>query len=129
MSQRLIVHIDDDDDDCQLLKEAIEASNAYVLKQYSNGQEGLQYLEQVKVCGIIPSLIILDINMPVMDGREVVKRIKQDEVLKTVSTIVFTTSGGISDYEFCKTYKVPMLVKPFTVKEFDGIVQQILQLA
>jgi CheY-like chemotaxis protein len=129
MTPKFVLHIDDDDDDRQHLKEVIESSNAYQLMQQTDGRKGLNFLEQAKSLGDLPSLIILDMNMPGVDGRDVLKKIKEDEVLNKIPVIVFTTSNGVNDRIFCKKYGVPMLVKPFTMKEFDVTVQKILEYA
>jgi CheY-like chemotaxis protein len=126
MSPKLILHIDDDDDDLQILREAIETNEAFLLKQYSNGKDGLRFLEQAKVLGDVPCLIILDMNMPVMNGKDVVLQIKNDKVLSHVSVIIFTTTTGFSDLEFCRKHAVSVIVKPFTINEFDVVVKKIL---
>lgn len=126
MPPKLILHIDDDDDDLAFMKDAIEQVDGYLLKQYSNGKEGLKFLEQAKAFGDVPWLIILDMNMPMMNGIEVVKKIKEDEVLNKVSVVVFTTSDGLVEHDFCKKHAVPMFVKPFCLKDFNRVVQKIL---
>jgi len=126
MPTKLILHIDDDDDDLELMKDAIQSIDGLLLKQCSSGKEGLRFLEQAKTFGDLPCLIVLDMNMPVMDGMYLVKKIKADEVLSNVPVIVFTTSDGISDHEFCKKYAVPMFVKPYALKDFKSVVQKIL---
>jgi CheY-like chemotaxis protein len=126
MSLKIILHIDDDDDDLQLIKEAIEQEDTYAIKQFSNGKEGLKYLEQAKALDTIPVLIILDMNMPVLNGKEMVKRIKEDEVIRRIPLIIFTSSAKFADQEFCKKYAVPLFVKPFMMKDFKGLVQEML---
>jgi len=127
MSPKLVLHIDDDDDDLELMKDAIQSIDGFLLKQCSSGKEGLRFLEQAKTFGDLPCLIILDMNMPEMDGMYLVKKIKADEVLSKVPVIVFTTSNGLADHEFCKKHSVPMFVKPYALKDFNGVVQNILK--
>jgi len=129
MSPKLILHIDDDDDDLQILREAIETNEAFLLKQYSNGKDGLLFLEEAKVLGNVPCLIILDMNMRVMNGKDVVLQIKNDTALSHVTVIIFTTTTGFSDLEFCRKHAVTVLVKPYTINEYDMIVQKILTYA
>ncbi|HZI02321.1 MAG TPA: response regulator [Flavisolibacter sp.] len=129
MSPKLILHIDDDDDDLQILREAIETNEAFLLKQYSNGKDGLLFLEEAKVLGNVPCLIILDMNMRVMNGKDVVLQIKNDTALSHVTVIIFTTTTGFSDLEFCRKHAVTVLVKPYTINEYDVIVQKILTYA
>ncbi|HZH00929.1 MAG TPA: response regulator [Flavisolibacter sp.] len=129
MSPKLILHIDDDDDDLQILREAIETNESFLLKQYSNGKDGLLFLEEAKVLGNVPCLIILDMNMRVMNGKDVVLQIKNDTALSHVTVIIFTTTTGFSDLEFCRKHAVTVLVKPYTINEYDVIVQKILTYA
>lgn len=63
-----------------------------------------------------PSLIMLDLNLPGTDGREVLRELKQDPTLKTIPVVVFTTSSDPKDIETCYRYGVnSYLVKPMDV--------------
>lgn len=75
-------------------------------------------------CG--PILILLDLNLPKMDGREVLARIKQDESLKIIPTVILTTSGAEAD--IVKSYHLQAncyLIKPVQLEAFESLVKSI----
>lgn len=100
-----ILLVDDDLDDCFLITEAMaEAQINHPLKILHNGKELVDYL-QGHVLDVdiepesLPGLILLDLNMPVMDGRKALWKIKQDQRLKKLPIVIFTTSNSPVDIE------------------------------
>ncbi|MEM7717003.1 MAG: response regulator [Cyanobacteria bacterium P01_A01_bin.68] len=74
-----------------------------------------------------PSIILLDLNLPGTDGREVLEQIKQDERLKTIPVIVFTTSSNPKDIETCYRFGVnSYILKPMNVKKSKEVMQSIV---
>ncbi|HEX8313567.1 MAG TPA: response regulator [Flavisolibacter sp.] len=91
-----IVIVDDDADDREIIRDAFE--NTMEEQEYvfiENGDRLLEYLQQQN--DAIPSLIMLDLNMPGKDGRETLKDIKTDKRFQHIPTIVFTTSSSHRD--------------------------------
>jgi CheY-like chemotaxis protein len=73
-----------------------------------------------------PDLILLDLNLPKMDGREVLSHIKSDESLKTIPTIILTTSTAEED--ILRSYQLQAncyLSKPVQLDEFEAVVKSI----
>ena len=73
-----------------------------------------------------PDLILLDLNLPKMDGREVLSHIKADDALKTIPTIILTTSNAASD--ITQSYQLHAncyLNKPVQLEEFESLVKSI----
>jgi chemotaxis family two-component system response regulator Rcp1 len=73
-----------------------------------------------------PDFILLDLNIPKMDGREVLAQIKNDDSLKTIPTIILTTSEAESD--IVKSYELQAncyLSKPVQLDEFENVVRSI----
>lgn len=63
-----------------------------------------------------PAIILLDLNLPGTDGREVLAQIKQDDALKTIPVVVFTTSSNPKDIEACYRYGVSgYILKPINI--------------
>lgn len=92
-----IVIADDDADDREIIRDAFAASLEdcdYVFLE--NGERLLHHLESTAQSGL-PSLIMLDLNMPGKDGRELVKIIKADKRFHNIPVIVFTTSSSHRD--------------------------------
>jgi chemotaxis family two-component system response regulator Rcp1 len=73
-----------------------------------------------------PDLILLDLNLPKMDGREVLAQIKADDSLKTIPTVILTTSEAEAD--ILKSYQLQAncyLSKPVQLDAFEGLVKSI----
>ena len=73
-----------------------------------------------------PDLVLLDLNLPKMDGREVLAHIKQDDRLKTIPTVILTTSGAEAD--IATSYQLHAncyLRKPVQLDEFEALVKSI----
>src|SRR5215203_1052077 len=102
-----VLCIDDDQDDLLFMKEAI-SGHASGLKMIgvSDGQEALAYLEKAKAADKLPCLIIMDINMPKMDGKKTIPHLKNDPVLSAIPLVVFTTSSNQTDQIFFDKYSV-----------------------
>jgi len=73
-----------------------------------------------------PDIILLDLNLPKMDGREVLAHIKEDASLKTIPTVILTTSE--SEADIVKSYQLHAncyLSKPVQLDSFEGLVKSI----
>ncbi len=125
--QAVILMADDDEDDFLLVKNAFQENGFRVdLRFAADGNELLSYLHH---CGKktefslppCPDLILLDLNMPKMDGRQALKRIKSDPKLRDIPIVVLTTSKEEEDIRYCYDLGAcSFLVKP---KSFDELVQ------
>jgi CheY-like chemotaxis protein len=125
--QRSILYIDDDDDDRMMVKDAINLiDDKLILIESANAQEGLGYLQKAFVEKKLPCLVLLDLNMPGMNGRDMLMVIKDDEDLSKVPVVVFTTSSSELDKTFCKKYNVEMITKPFSFQSLKAVMQSIL---
>jgi len=127
---KIVLHIDDDDDDREMVKHAIELHDKSVIMEHAvGGQEGLLALKQAKQNGRLPALIILDINMPGMDGRQVLKEIQEDSVLATIPLVLFTTSSSELDKLFANSKGVELITKPPQIDKLSQAVERFLKLA
>ncbi|MGZ5247083.1 MAG: response regulator [Flavitalea sp.] len=94
-----IVLIDDDEDDRYIFQEGFKhagCKNDFI--EFENGGKFLDYLATA-AGKKLPSLIILDLNMPVMDGKEVLRKVKSNPLWTHIPVIVFTTSKMKADRE------------------------------
>jgi two-component system response regulator len=104
----IVLMADDDEDDCLLVEAALqEVDIAHDLRFVGDGRELLDYLynegdftDPEKFPR--PNLILLDLNMPRIDGREALATIKSDQQLKKIPILVLTTSSEPRDIELCK---------------------------
>jgi two-component system response regulator len=93
-----IIICDDDEDDLFLLKSVLDDINVKNQTTFlKNGLELIEYLQQKSHIG----LVLLDLNMPKMDGREALKIIKNNVELRHIPIVVLTTSNSPKDIEQC----------------------------
>ncbi len=124
-----ILMAEDDPDDCLLFKEALAESHlSNELYFVEDGIELLDYLHQRGAyadpqSAPRPGLILLDLNMPRMDGREALVEIKSDTDLRRIPIVVLTTSKAEED--ILESYDLGVagfIVKPVT---FDGLIEVV----
>lgn len=122
----VILMADDDDDDYMLTQKALKKSKLLnKLCRVSDGEQLLAYLRREgeykdAECSR-PGVILLDLNMPKMDGREALKEIKSDPDLRNIPVVVFTTSKAEEDV--FRSYQLGVnsfITKPVT---FDNLIQ------
>ena len=131
---RPVLLVEDDDDDVAIARRAFEKGRiGNPLYVVGDGEEALEYLRQTgrysdPGAAPRPSLILLDLNMPRVDGREVLRIIKRDEDLRLIPVVVLTTSSDARDVLSCyragaNTY----VTKPLDFEEFLGAVMTIVR--
>ena len=124
-----VLLVEDNPGDVRLTREAFSETNGTIrLHVVSDGVEALAFLrrEGPHVRAPRPDLILLDLNLPKMDGREVLVQIKMDEVLKTIPAIILTTSEAETD--IVKSYQLGAncyLSKPVQLEAFESLVKSI----
>jgi CheY-like chemotaxis protein len=127
MSKQHILWADDDMDDLMLMRHVLQdIGKNYEISEVSNGQEALDYLEEAKSKDNLPSLVILDMNMPVLNGKETLSIIKKDESLKNIPLVFFTTSNSELDKMYCKRFGVEMITKPPQYSSLREAVRKLL---
>ncbi|HOF18607.1 MAG TPA: response regulator [Phycisphaerae bacterium] len=125
-----IMLVEDDPGDQKLIRQSILrqklANDVCVME---NGEEALEYLNACKAgdpnCAV-PELILLDLNMPGMGGKEFLKRLKSDENLDTIPVVILTTSD--SDQDILDTYKLHAsgyIKKPVELKAFQEVMSTL----
>jgi CheY-like chemotaxis protein len=124
-----ILVVDDDDADALMISEALEATDGLVIvDRVADGREALDFLRQEGRFAVAhrPDLILLDLNMPRMDGRETLAAIKSDEHLKAIPVVILTTSGAAPDIASSYQHRANAYVtKPFGLDDFEATVRQI----
>jgi CheY-like chemotaxis protein len=124
-----ILLVEDNPGDVQLTQEAFrDVSRPINMHVAVDGVEAMAFLrrEGTNAGAPRPDLILLDLNMPKMDGREVLARIKADDSLRTIPTIILTTSEAEED--ILKSYQLHAncyLTKPVQWDEFENLVTSI----
>ena len=128
----IIVMADDDDDDCMLATEAFEESRAEgVFSCVQDGLELMDYLlrssnNENETHASLPALILLDLNMPRKDGREVLKEIKSDPAFQNIPIVVLSTSREEEDIAFSLRMGANFFItKPATFDEWVEMIQSL----
>ena len=117
-----VLSIEDNEADFDLIKQALNKIPDLSLDiiNITNGEDALNFLYKKDqfTSSPTPNIIILDINLPSLNGKELLKIIKTDENYKTIPVIIFSTSDDYSDIE--ETYKLyanSYITKTFDIKE------------
>jgi len=127
-----VLMADDDQEDCLLVKEALAESNLnHELCFVSNGEELLDYVHRrgdYQNPGSAPraDLILLDLNMPKMDGRDVLRLAKSDGRLRQIPIVVLTTSTADEDISFSYAMGASSYItKPTTFRGWVDLIHAV----
>ncbi len=130
----IILLVEDDRGDQLLTQEALgESAKARKVLVVSDGEEALRYLRRAGEYrdpsrAPRPDLVLLDLNMPKVNGRQVAEQIKADPELKLIPVVVLSTSNHLDDVEYCYRVGVNAYVhKPTNFDDFVETVQAIEQ--
>jgi chemotaxis family two-component system response regulator Rcp1 len=124
-----VLLVEDSPGDVRLTQEAFRDANPSIrLHVATDGVEAMNFLKHVGIHAQSPrpDLILLDLNLPKMDGREVLAHIKEDASLKTIPTVILTTSDAEAD--IVKSYQLQAncyLSKPVQLDAFENLVGSI----
>ena len=124
-----VLLVEDSPGDVRLTQEALRETNRSIhLHVASDGVEAMAFLRNQGqyVHAPRPDLILLDLNVPKLDGREVLAQTKNDDNLKAIPTIVLTTSEADADvFESYQLQANCYLNKPVQLDEFESVVKSI----
>lgn len=124
-NDRAILLIEDDDIDAMSVKRSLkELKVNNPLFHVENGEEALEYLHDPK--NIRPAIILLDINMPRMNGLEFLRAVKQDPDLKKIPIVMLTTSH--EEYDKSESFSLGaagFMVKPVEYRHFVEVIRTI----
>jgi CheY-like chemotaxis protein len=127
MSKRkLVLLIDDDSDDRELFCEAVGVINGEMdCKTIGDSTEALSILKSTKR---LPDYIFLDLNMPVLNGKQVLAELKQNEKLKEIPVIIYTTSLLDDDVRETQSLGASFFIqKPSLFNEICEILSSVLK--
>lgn len=126
--QKTILHVDDDADDLFLMGEALKEADASVhILTAHDGREALSILERLG--NALPALVILDINMPGMDGREALQELKNNTRWSTIPVVMLSTSSNPHDKAFCEQLGASFFTKPLLMSGMRETARALLQQA
>lgn len=119
-----VLLVEDDLADAMLIEDALATRGTRNLTQAHDGVAALDYLREP--ANPRPDLIVLDLNMPRMNGRELLAIIKDDEELRTIPVVVLTTSAAPDDVTGAyRQHANAYVTKPVNLDDFERAVQSI----
>ena len=120
-----IVLVEDNPGDVRLIKESLKENKFFAeLTVFNDGEETMEFLKKPGVT--LPDIILLDLNLPKKDGREVLKEIKTDEKLKSIPVVVLTSSSSEADISGSyKNFANCYISKPVDLDNFIKVIKSI----
>lgn len=124
-----ILLVDDDPDDRMIIQDAMEIlESATLLKFAESGDQALKILEKNASAGHLPCLIVLDLNMPKMNGTETLREIKNKEIFNGVPVIIYSTSINSLEKEKCMELGADdYITKPISFSESQLTAEKLLE--
>jgi CheY-like chemotaxis protein len=124
----LVLYADDDIDDIKFVEESFsETTQNIELVTAYNGLDLIRYLERLTPLDPNPCLIILDVNMPLMNGKEALQKIRQMNRYQNIPVVLFTTSSSDFDKSFAKKHNAGFVTKPLDNRQMKNITDQFIQ--
>ncbi|WP_327071164.1 response regulator [Kitasatospora sp. NBC_01302] len=119
-----VLLVEDDHADAMLIEEALfDQGTARTITRAEDGVAALEHLRAVRP---LPDLIILDLNMPRMNGRELLAVLKGDDLFRAIPVVVLTTSGAPNDVSGAyRGHANAYVTKPVNLDDFTHAVQSI----
>ncbi|WP_436774869.1 response regulator [Yinghuangia sp. YIM S09857] len=119
-----ILLVEDDAADAVLIQEALRERDTRTITRVTDGVAALEYLRNPSTTH--PDLIVLDLNMPRMSGRELLHVLKNDDELKAIPVVVLTTSGAPEDVAASyRNHSNAYVTKPMNLDDFARAVRSI----
>ena len=124
-----ILYIDDDQDDLLIFEESINTLFPDItLFKAQSSEAGIDILNRLEMeKKPYPSLIMIDMNMPKMDGRQTLQHIRSVEKWQEIPVAIFTTFADLDDIEFCKLYGSACITKPMNFVDFGKTLHALLK--
>lgn len=123
-----ILVVDDDQDDHLILLDFFkDASKENFIKFIDNGKKAIEFLERLPEDAPLPKLIVLDLNMPILNGTQTLLYLKQSLRLKNIPVIIFSTSENENEKRKCLSFgAVDYLVKPSTYDAGKSMIDRFI---
>ena len=124
--KRSILIIEDSDEDFETIERVVRQTGLAKIIRATNGEQGLRLLRD-EIQNQCIELILLDLNMPGLDGRDILLEIKNDEKLRLLPVVIFTTSSNPRDIQSCYCNGANCYhLKPIDLHDFEAVVEVIV---
>ena len=123
---RTVLYADDDPDDRAWVAEACKAVGSDLKINFvENGKQVFRFLEKLTIHQL-PCLIVLDLNMPELDGRQTLQQLKAHPAYGQIPVAIVSTSSNAIDREVCQRFGASLfLIKPVMYGEWQFIIRQL----
>jgi CheY-like chemotaxis protein len=123
-----ILYVEDDPDDLLIIAEAFEkyTDNLKIIHAHQ-GYEALQLLNMLFLQDKLPCLIIMDINMPIMDGKETLVAIRRHKTYDNIPIVIFSTSEKPEDKKFAADLEADYITKPIQFSAMEKLVGEFVE--
>jgi CheY-like chemotaxis protein len=129
MTKSTIVYADDDLDDLFIVEQAFAPFADHInLVHVPDGNAALNKLEELCAKGDEPCLVLLDMNMPVMDGRQALIEMRRSEQLCKIPVAIFTTSSSTVDKAFAQQWDARYYTKPIQFDELQHLAKTFVRI-
>jgi DNA-binding response OmpR family regulator len=122
MSKKVILVIDDEESICKIIRDGLQRMGQYKILTAQSGKDGIQLAKKSQ-----PDMVLLDIDMPTMNGFQVLESLKEDPETYSIPVVMLT---GQREDEFkvaaSRLYSEDYLTKPIRVSELEARINQIL---
>lgn len=131
MNKKIVLHIEDNPADIKLMQRIFEINDSHTqIISFKDGQQALDFLykktKQTTQQEFCPDLILIDINMPKISGKEIIAILKSDSKFKPIPIIVLTTSNSASDIKECYELGANMyFTKPSRLEDYSKLLKKI----
>lgn len=125
--KNIVLYADDDPDDQYIVQEAFRQFDQTIeVVCLSNGKKAMDYLDKMSSASLLPCLVILDINMPVQDGKKTLQEMRAHTDFKDIPVVLFTTSSNPADESFAYQHKAGFITKPTAVNDLHSIASHFI---
>ncbi|MBA2746770.1 MAG: response regulator [Flavisolibacter sp.] len=122
------LYVEDDDDDIVILKEMMTNSgHHHTCCSVKDGFEAIKFLQSIKHGEAYPNLILLDIHMPRLNGKETLQYLKSDDMYCLIPVLMFSASRDSRNEEVYKSLGTEVLSKPDNLNAWEKTIQQITE--
>jgi CheY-like chemotaxis protein len=129
MAKRCILYVDDDVDDFNMVRDAFQPyANEITLIHKLDGKQAIEYLSSLSANNKpFPNLIVLDINMPLLDGKETLVQIRKNISFPDLPVILLSTLASPLDYKLAEKWGAQILTKPAFYDELKVLAAKLAQ--
>ena len=125
--QSLVLYADDDPDDIDLVRDVFLDYPGVKLITFGDGRELLKYVEQRDLDGPMPCLVILDINMPRLNGKKTLQVLRETPGFENIPAVLFSTSSQPGDTAFAQSLNAGFVTKPLHTDQIDQIGEHLIK--